>query len=156
MAGLIPQRGDDAAMLRGQYVAEATALDDRDDLDFCDLPLLPYVDAWRTLRREAGLDRFDGIEEQVFNADLGYAGRLDRRGTRGGEPFVLDIKTGTPARWHGLQLAAYAGCFPESWRYRRLGAYLNVDGSGRLREYVDHNDWIVFSAALTLSNWKGE
>ena len=110
-------RGDGAAMALGTAVHDATALDDYDDLDEDSVQpeVWPYLEAWRSFRRQHLVGPvFDGIEEMVHHPRLGYAGTLDRRGEvqwprDGHKPSILDIKTGSGSYpWYPLQLYAYA------------------------------------------------
>ena len=110
-------RGDEAAMALGTAVHDATALDDYDDLDEDSVQpeVWPYLEAWRSFRRQHLVGPvFDGIEEMVHHPRLGYAGTLDRRGEvqwprDGHKPSILDIKTGSGSYpWYPLQLYAYA------------------------------------------------
>lgn len=139
---------------RGEYVHEATALDDRGELDedTLDPAILPYVLGWREFLKTTGSEILD-IERVVENTVYPYAGKLDRLVMLGGRRFVLDIKTGQPERWHGVQLAGYAGCFDAP--PLRMGVYLDGDGDGdfHLKQYSDSHDWNVFLAALTIARF---
>lgn len=144
------------ARLRGQYVAEATALiDDNDQLDEEDLhpALLGYCKAWRGFKAESKCVIL-GSEEQVSNAIYRYAGTLDRRVMLNGIETIVDIKTGAAAPWHGLQLAGYAGCF--GFPLRRAGVYLRENGEYGLVTYADETDLPTFLSAVTMVHWKAK
>lgn len=121
-AGLAP--GDwytEQARVEGQYLHEAIALDhegalDEDTLD----PLLrPYLEGWRTLRREIGLVPLLW-EFGVCDPVAGYAGTLDLVAIRdvtangfvghaylGPEYWLIDLKRRKPSMGAALQTAAY-------------------------------------------------
>jgi len=141
-SGLIPKRYFTvAARDRGTAVAELTAEWDRmpgtQFIDSCS-NLRPYLSAWRAFVHASGAV-FTGIEMVVRNREHGYAGRLDRLGVIAERECVIDIKTGALARWHGLQLAAYAGCL--DGEQDRYGLYLSADGQFKIRKYADRSDW---------------
>lgn len=54
-----------------------------------------------------------------------------------GALWVVEIKTGAPDGWHGLQLAAYAMLTNARGR---IGVYLRPDGWYRVRVYDDPGD----------------
>lgn len=91
------------------------------------------------------------IEEPVFNELYRYQGRLDRRVIINGREGILDLKGPSRAAWNGLQLSAYASCFPRPmarWNlYLSDDKYLLVEQRGRM-------DWQAFKAALTIAAWK--
>jgi len=121
----------------------------------------PYLAAWRTFREAWGFTPVF-IEERVWNTIHRYAGTVDRIGTLGDEQWaVVDIKTGDPAPWHGLQLAAYLmaaqdrGMFPVGIPVpRRIGVYLRANGTYAVEEYEDGRDGITFKAFLMAYNWR--
>ena len=88
------------------------------------------------------------IEQPYYNPELDLAGTPDRIGTMAGRDVVLDLKSGPPASWHGIQLAAYDLLVPLSHRRRRIGLYLNASGEiARMQDYRDSADYVN---ALTL------
>ena len=89
------------------------------------------------------------IEEEVMNPALNYIGHLDRRLKINGREGILDLKP-SPAPWHPLQLAGYAGCFARPMA--RWGLYL-AGSNYKLVEYSDRSDWRTFQAALTTAQW---
>lgn len=119
------------------------------------------IDSWMRFRAEREFMPWF-IEEPLYNSLYRYAGTVDRIGTLGdsGEWAVVDIKTGQPSAWHGLQLAAYLMAAadmglipPEAGMPRRLGVYLRP-GSYEVREYAEPGDGTVFKAALMIHNWR--
>ena len=88
------------------------------------------------------------IEQPYYNPELDLAGTPDRIGTMAGKDVVLDIKSGPPASWHGIQLAAYDLLLPLSHHRRRIGLYLNASGEiARMQDYRASSDYVN---ALTL------
>lgn len=118
-----------------------------------------HLRAWRLFRHEHAFVPLH-IEERVFNSLHRYAGTVDRIGTwgEGDSVVILDIKTGDPAPWHGVQLAGYVLAAERmglvARGITRIGVYLAGDGTYRVREYSDASDFPAFLAALTLNNWK--
>lgn len=84
-----------------------------------------------------------------------YAGTIDRASVS--QSVVLDIKTGGPAVWHGLQLAAYSMLLP-SGAQRWLNVYLSKTGRFRVREYTAddqqklNDEWIDIVTAYAVSD----
>lgn len=142
----------------GQAVHTATALYDIDDLVIESVPLtvMPYLEAWIEFRRTTGF-KPDTVEERVFNARHFYAGTLDRTGELFGFDSLVDIKSGVLMPSVGPQTAAYL----EAKNYRnsaklshRYVVQLNHDGTYKLEQLRDKEDFSVFLAALTLSQWR--
>ncbi len=140
--------------LRGQYVHEATAMFDRGELDEAALdPVLrPYVEAWTRFKESSGFQA-NHVEFVVYRNDLRFAGTLDRYGTiASGESWLLDIKSGKPEPWTGLQLAGYGLCL--DLKAPRFAVELRPDGNFHVTPYNDRNDYAVFMAALAVYHWR--
>src|SRR5262249_44834469 len=117
------------ATLRGQHVAKMTELDDRGELDSndMDLELHPYLDAWRWFKSRPNVVVLpDAIEMRVFHAGWRVAGTIDRLVVISGRRWIIDIKSGTRQRWHGVQLAGYCICLGQ--RLPRAALYLGSEG----------------------------
>jgi hypothetical protein len=125
---------------RGTLVHEATA-----QIDFGNarpesyelMPWFPYVMAWVSWKETSGF-KPEIVEEVFINDELSYAGTVDRIGTLAGrDTWVIDLKSGKPENWHGLQLGAYTLPFRAAGMdITRIGAvYLDKKGRGRLIEY---------------------
>jgi hypothetical protein len=163
--GLVTLGGTDEqlenARERGTAVHTATELDDRGTLDEVSLhpSLWGRLYAWRAFREEWEFVPTH-IETRVFHKTYGYAGTFDRLGTspKFKGPVLLDIKSGTEQAATGPQLAAYLHAFTdlpsERKRITRMGVYLRDDCSYKAVVYNDPNDIFVFTAALTLWNWR--
>ena len=91
--------------------------------------LIPFVEAYIAFRSDWHDVSWIAIEERVWSSDYLYAGTLDRRSAE----VLLDIKTGSVADWHGLQLTAYDMCFETSHK-KLFNLYLRSDGRYRLKE----------------------
>ena len=151
----------DEARGRGTYVHQACEWLDQGDLDTdaLDPALRPYVDAYDWFRHDYE-PVWTCIEARRCDMVLRYAGTVDRAGTLKGRkfPVVLDIKSGTLAPWHRVQLAAYRHLLGQELGalVERAALYLSADGKYRLEHFalVDGPDWAVFQSALTLAQWK--
>lgn len=153
---------------RGKAVHEATALDDRGELDeeSVDPVVRPYLDAWRRFREESGFRPEPTlIEVPLARSDLGFAGTPDRAGILGEDRIVLEIKvTAEMPSWVGLQLAGqrmlawttreFGAVVPNA--VRRFAVQLRPDGTYRLWEFRDPEDGRVFLACLSIYQWKAK
>jgi len=92
------------------------------------------------------------IESRVYHP-IGFAGTLDRAGDMDG-PAILDVKTGPESPAIGVQLAAYLKAANLPPNTRRYALHLREDGTYRLVEHADRNDWPTFLSCLNLHNWK--
>lgn len=141
---------------RGTYVHAMTSAYDKGvlDLDKIDDGYLGYLRAWKELLGQS-LWQIRSIESRLSCEPYRYAGSLDRVVINHGALTLVDIKTGTKARWHRLQTAAYVHCLRRVCR--RCCVYLRKDGTFKVETH-DLNyrrDLDVFLAALTINNWKG-
>ena len=161
-AGLVPNYGGFGdAQLRGTRVHEACELMDLNDLDL-DWIKINWPDSW--FNRVLAYQRFkvdtgfvpELIEYQTFHPVFRYGGTLDRRGKLNGFDWILEIKTGPPEDWHGLQLSGYKILRESDWKLdKRGGLYLKEDGSYTFKEFSDPSDDYVFMASASVFNWKG-
>lgn len=95
------------------------------------------------------------VEMEVFHEGLRYQGRLDRIVEINGKVGVLDIKGPSQDISHGPQLAAYMECVRKSHEVtHRWNLYLHADATYRLVPRTGRNDWVVFTSALNLHNFK--
>ncbi len=90
-----------------------------------------FFEAYRSFLSRAE-PKIIAIERFVFVEDPRYGGTLDRVMEIDGEIYVVDIKTGWPASWHEIQLAAYARAYGA---VDRIAALYLKDGIPRFREY---------------------
>jgi len=149
------------AMTLGTRVHSATEAHDRGDRAPVDDELAPYVSAWAEFLAHYGGTVTD-VEMQVASTRHRYAGTLDRiiRGP-GGQPTVLDIKTGSSGfqAWHRLQLSAYQIAWEESGHnlpglpVKRVICYLQP-GAWTMREANDPADLLAWRAAVNVYYWR--
>lgn len=141
---------------RGSAIHKAIHLYEQDDLDeeSLDPAIRPYLDDWIMVKRSLGLV-VSASERVMAHPTLRFAGTADILGTNeGGNPVLIDIKTGGPEPWHGLQLAAYE-ILDGSVGRKRIGVYLSGgDRPPVLKGYTDRQDRATFMAALATHNWK--
>lgn len=113
-----------------------------------------YLAAYVALRAALRC-RWRWAEHPRVHRRLRYASILDRVGRVNGHPAVVELKTGYPAPWHGVQLAGADGLLPGPTGVRkRYGFYLGADGRFVVREYTSAGDYIKFHAALA-RYWEG-
>jgi len=155
MSDFLLRNPDTYAMNRGTQAHKATELHDAGELDedSLDPVLRPYLDGWKAWCAATGWKPF-AREERVGNATLGIAGTLDGRGfiDRIKGPVIVDIKTGSASAWHGPQLGGYSLCMTTP--HRLLAVYLSDDGRFSQKEYNARESEAVFTACLTLLNFK--
>lgn len=112
-----------------------------------------YVEGWVAFKRHTGY-RSSHVETMVYHPTLRYAGTVDRIGTINGAPCVLDIKTGQPDRWHGVQLAAYEeaarGDLFEGTACR-IGVYLSADATFKVVRYQETSDVSALAACISFA-----
>lgn len=145
---------EDAAE-RGTYVHQACDLVDEDDLGFVEPACAGYVEAYQRFRADAK-PVWSQREQAVCDPLQGYAGTLDRAGILNHKWIVLDIKTGGPMPWHGLQLAAYArlAISREGLKPARFDLYLSSDGTYKLDPQTNRSDESLFFAALAVAQFR--
>lgn len=162
----VPQDVMQYTSVRGRAVHLATALDDQDNLDYAtvDDVVFPYLDAWRSFRRDTGF-KPTHIERFVYSTKYKYAGTLDRIGTIGTTrsstvKCLIDIKTcAVVMPSAGPQTAAYLTAANEcldvsSKTMLRYVVQLRNDGSYVLHRKPSALDSGIFFSALRLHNWR--
>lgn len=155
-AGLIDAAWfSEEAAARGTYVHEACDLIDLNNLSAVEPFCEGYVTAYRAFLSDAK-PLWELIEHGVCDPIQGYAGTLDRAGYLAGAWAVLDIKTGPPAPWHGLQLAAYArlALSQDGLKPKRFDLYLSDTGTYRLEPQTHRADEAIFFAALHVAQFR--
>ncbi len=159
-AGLINTEWfNEAACWRGSVVHKCCELDCKGTLKEAsvDPGATGYLMAWRAWRDRMGFVS-EQIEERRLHADLGYCGTPDRIGRLAdGTRAVVDLKTGAAAKWHGIQLAAYAHFERIPRAMKRFTVRLMPDGQYVGIEYTPASlstDWAAFQGALALHNWR--
>lgn len=117
-------------------------------------PTLPedergYLQSYMHWRRMIG-PVWERMEQTHYNPTFDTAGTADRLGTIDGVPTVLDLKTGGPAAWHGVQLAMYDLLYTHPIYRVRRGLYLRKDGTpARCIVYADPADYATALQLMT-------
>ena len=160
IAGLASGPLDEVALQRGTTVHLICRYHDEGRLDpgTVDPALVGYLDAWRLFWSRMPRPTWISIEREYDN--LAYRGTPDRVCQLDGAYYILDLKTGHPAPWHAIQLAAYAslvGGLSSGIEFRRVAVYLQPDGQYQIKEYPQAEysaDLQVFHSALIIAEWK--
>ena len=91
------------------------------------LTSLQYVNAFARFIEDFGAYAID--TETMIDGDIEghrYAGKYDLLAEIGGKRVLIDLKTGAKAKWHPLQLAAYA---MQAKPHSAMDLYLKADGT---------------------------
>lgn len=163
--GMIPAGVLESARQQGQHIHSMVEFDCRKVLNVRTLPpwMLPYYAAWNRFKAEVGFELWES-EQMVYHPKFGYAGKLDLTGVltkfklKGAS--LLDIKRSFfagPAI--GVQEIAYEKArnaqMPKEYHtFNRFGLQLREDGTYRLEQYEDPDDFNVFLAYLTIKRWR--
>ncbi|MGO4278245.1 PD-(D/E)XK nuclease family protein [Cupriavidus sp. RAF20_2] len=144
----------------GTAVHKATELYDQGELDEATVPAVvqPYLNGWIRLRAELSFEIL-GMEERVFHPAHRYAGTYDRLVLLDGKRCIWDLKTGGMFPSYGPQTAAYKNAVEKASGKRVEGRYtveLRDDGTYRLHEMTDPEDWPVFLGCLALHRFKNK
>ncbi|MDH4327462.1 MAG: hypothetical protein OEW25_01000 [Nitrospira sp.] len=93
------------------------------------------------------------IERTMRHKTYPYAGTPDFIGSIGDEFGVLDLKTGTPAKWHSLQIHAYQKMTDKAARMWLL--YIKDDGTFQFKLVKPSaRDWAAFQNGLSILQWR--
>jgi hypothetical protein len=139
---MVCQQMDESVNQCGDWLGEDAAL-----LGLVgDSPLHGYWYAYAQFRRDHA-PRYSHVEAGLLHGRLRFGGRADRVcvDLAGKGPAILEIKTGTPADWHGVQLAGYQLLFPTGARWV---VYLKPNGQYDLRRCDKAADYGRFMQAL--------
>jgi hypothetical protein len=144
----------------GTAVHKATELYDQGELDEATVPAVvqPYLNGWIRLRAELSFEIL-GMEERVFHPAHRYAGTYDRLVLLDGKRCIWDLKTGGMFPSYGPQTAAYKNAVEKASGKRveaRFTVELRDDGTYRLHEMTDPEDWPVFLGCLALHRFKNK
>lgn len=156
----VPPEVLEAKRALGVAVHLACELDDDGDLDDDDLgeSLWPYVRAWRRFKVDANVSILMR-EQKLGHESMRFAGTLDRVLVAGGKHWLLDLKTSAePHASYGVQLAGYEELlFANEYvgeKLSRATLHLRDDGTYRLHQFKNPNDFGAFRACLSIFNWK--
>ena len=140
---------------RGSIVHTTLEWYDQDALDESTVEdrIVGYLEAYKRFR-EAKVVYHNQIEQPMYHDIYRYAGTPDRVCHIDARPAVLDIKTGKPEPWHGIQTAAYAAMLPPG--HARFGLYLSDAGTFSLVEHKNRCDGRRWLAALELYSYLSE
>jgi hypothetical protein len=137
---------------RGKAVHAATLALDQSSLEYDDLlkwlkpAWQPFFFAYFEFRKHCRC-QWALMEQARVHRALKFAGTPDRVGTLNDWPAILELKTGSPAPWHGVQTAGQDILMGSRGR-RRYVVYLTSDGRYKLREHTDSGDYLKFLSAL--------
>lgn len=123
--------------------------------------LTGYVAAYLAFLRDYK-PRWELIEHPSYSFDFGapYAGTLDRYGTIGKSPAIVDIKTtGTMSRLHRIALCLQLGyysrmeCIPATVGMEYYGLQLKKDGTYRMYDAAEifRKDFTGYSSIIPLA-----
>jgi hypothetical protein len=146
----------DEARIRGTHAHAAVVLDLEGDLgEMPDADWWPRVEAARRFRSENEAVT-EASEVMVSDPALRLAGTIDWIGTINGAPSIVDWKPASDNHVTGLQLAAYAHMqfLADKVVRQRLSVHLHDDGTYRIQQHTDRQDWPTFRALLTIESWK--
>lgn len=150
------------AQAEGKAVHKLVELACKDDLGHLPEWLEPYLVAWQKFVNETGF-QIKSSEERVYHSMYGYAGTLDLCGSFIGRtkqiPAIIDLKRSFAAgAVTGLQLSAYkeaAADLVSFWKKaQRWALRLNADGTYKMKQFEDEDDFGVFLALLRIQRWK--
>jgi hypothetical protein len=136
---------------RGRDVHEATQFHDEGTLDPASLDdeTAGCLRGWCRFLAES---RFTiQFIELPVHSRLMYAGKPDRVGLLNSKRAILELKSGEPEPWHGVQLAGYNQAVQECLGVpplKRYGVYLRANGTYRTREYREPEDFPEFLRML--------
>lgn len=161
---------------RGTFVHIATEYYDRHDVelneDELDPGIQPYLEGYKKFVADYK-PKWEGIEEVYGDPSLRIAGTVDRWGSikppksKSRVKAVVDIKSGSPAPYHALQLACYAHLITRHLQLAgaaqqvsskplvdRYAVYITKRGTYSVKKFSDVSDIGTFMAARSLVLWK--
>lgn len=144
---------------KGQDIHDIFALSVGHANGLCDAPDVPseyagyYRGVLEFIEKKKPRPLAHGIERCLKHATIPYAGRADFIGMIADDFGVLDLKTGTPEKWHGVQVHGYQKMTDKAAKMWIL--YINAEGDINLKT-VKYNprDWAVFQIALSVLQWR--
>lgn len=89
------------------------------------------------------------VEQSLYDPEYLFAGTCDILFS----DYLADLKSGSPAKWHAIQTAAYQRLVQKAGATarKRVTIYLQADGSTpRIVEHIDRTDWPKFLACRTV------
>lgn len=148
----------------GTAVHAASELIDADDLDdeSVDPAIEGYLDGYRKFLDEVQPELLQS-EQKIAHPVWRYAGTLDRLWRIEGCLAIGDLKTVAardPSPLIGVQLAAYdllrqyGDDAPE--KALRFALQLKPDGTYKLHQYTEQDDYRMFMSLLTIHHWRAQ
>lgn len=149
--------GVPAAMQRGTDVHTIFALAVGHSMGWCEAPDVPeaYAGYHRGIVRwiEDWKPQPMMLERSLKHKTLNYAGTPDYVGMLGQDYGVLDLKTGSPDKWHAMQVRAYKEMLDKAAKMWVL--YLSDDGTYKqVAVKSEPRDWAAFQNGLSILNWR--
>lgn len=147
-------------MTRGRHAHDTVRLYLEGNLDeeSLDPQLNSYLQGAKDFLADTGF-KVQGFETPMYHPYYLYAGTPDLWGLLENRTTLIDVKTGSPDKWHVLQLSAYYRLLKDTGQEIKEGAnlYLNKDGKYSLKTFTVRelmSGLSVFLSALTLYNFK--
>lgn len=103
------------------------------DWSTVDHRIMGYVLSYQAFLASVSNWKLINVEQRVYSPH-GYAGTYDALF----DGWLIDLKTGGPAKWHALQTAAYHHAGRCDFYIKRATVYLNAEG--KLPKFVEHKD----------------
>jgi hypothetical protein len=157
----VPEEQLEAARKLGNYVHQATALWDKDDLVVETLSpgLIPYLEGWKLFLSDFNIKfAAEQIERRLYSRKWGFAGTTDRDPVEiGGRMTLIDLKTSTSMlKTYALTTAGYKILQEENYGKikQRWGVQLLPTGKYKIHIYDNPTDESVFLSCLNVYNWK--
>ncbi len=159
-AGLMGNYGSEWHMDRGMKIHLATELWDRGTLDesTVDPQIQGYLKSWKRFRKDQNYTPTH-IEYKTYHPELMVGTKIDRLP-------LLDIKSGSEAPWHVLQVAFQRECVKiwmkedEKLRMNPQDVYLDPDGGPpkvRIYKVTEMMEALkVYASLLVFLRWKRE
>ena len=138
---------------RGKAVHELTALIDRELITIDDIDEYKgYCEAWLQFKEDFKPEIID-IEKPVAHSIYKYACTPDRICKINGRNAIIDIKSGSPEKWHGIQMVAQdmAAGLENAILYE---VYLKETGKYKPVQYQRSKYQNYWMAALILHQYK--
>lgn len=143
---------------RGTDLHQIFALRVGASMGWCEMPDLPevYQGYDLAIQRwiEAKKPQPTMLERRLRHQTLPYAGQMDYIGMIGPDYGVLDLKTGSKATWHSVQLHAYKQLIDKASKMW----ILYIDDTGTFSQVPvkwSARDWAGFQNALSVLQWRG-
>lgn len=137
--------------------AELISKEVQDLEDYEDSPYYLWIKGFSQFREEYNLKPL-AIEKMVGNAAWLVAGRFDLAGVVKGVETLIDLKTGSKMRHHGVQLAGYNLLDGGTrTRPRAVLQLFSKPSKGRhysMTYYNDPSDYDCFAGAAAMTAWK--